>query len=456
MAFGERSFTEQMSPISQSNFLGGLVLKAQGDLIKSQTLATQNIISGFSKRLQELESTPISVDDQLKKLNEDPDIKDNMTSLQGMLGDYQALTLSVMDRQKMMNKIYGDTLNALAGTGGETAGRVSESLKGQYNMKSKELEELGQLPLKSAEYKQTLLNIENTRANAQTGQVKLDELRQDTEAQKLFRDMIDSDEFSGLVLGFNTASGKPSYDIHKLRDQMWLKYKDDPRGFERAWTGVDEYIRTHVEKFRPEFRTGGGDGFGKGYMDSLLKLKMLYSDLRDVAGKVGTYQNDSKYQYLRDEYSLEANGILGNPDPSKKPNELWKYNFGADPQVNAQLKGDTKEAADYVHKMMYDKTNSDSYWANIERFGVGTLQGKDGISGYMGNLRLPDPTEPSGQFTFDISKLITNSRGKPKVKGYSTHKSIESQEEMINGGWWSPYEKQVSPKESQLNILKTR
>jgi len=57
MAYGrEPSFTETFGELSSSNFLGGLILKAQGDVLKSQSIATKKIISSFSQRLQELEA----------------------------------------------------------------------------------------------------------------------------------------------------------------------------------------------------------------------------------------------------------------------------------------------------------------------------------------------------------------------------------------------------------------
>ena len=214
MAYGrEPSFTETFGELSSSNFLGGLILKAQGDVLKSQSIATKKIISSFSQRLQELESTPLTVDEQLAALNKDPDVKKSFKSLQETIGDYEALTYNIYNRQMMLNKIYGDTINALSGVGGETAGRLVESLGREQGIKNEELQRLQRLPLQTAEYKKTLLDIENTKFNLEEGNFKLQELRDDADALKLFRDMINSDEFASLQLAFNQATGKTKYNF---------------------------------------------------------------------------------------------------------------------------------------------------------------------------------------------------------------------------------------------------
>lgn len=437
------SFTRDMSQIANADFLGGLVIKAQGDLIKKQTLATQDIITNFSKRLQQFESEPLKVEEQLSRLNEDPDVKDNMVSLQDMIADYQTLTHNLFERQVRLNTVYGDTINALSMVGSKESEQLMKTLAAQHGMKSGELERIRNMPFESLQYQKTILDIENTKFSLQESGIKLQELRESVAAQRIFADMIVSDEFTDLRLAFNTASGRHSYDLAKFRDSMWLRYGHD-ENFVRAWKGVDEYIRKNIEKFRPEIRQMGGDGEIKSYMDNLMFMKGLYNDLRDTTAKIGQLQYDPKYQWARDEYHNTALLLYGQPD-TNKPNDLWKYSFGSDPAVIAKMEKDAKAEAKYVYDMIYDKKNVKGYWSGLQQLQKGL--GVETVSAYLGNIQKPDPTDPKGYAIFDISQLITDSPGLLDPED-------PEGEKRYGGGWWNPYEPQKSLKESYAPFIR--
>lgn len=379
MAFREPTFTEGLDQLNKGNFLGGLVLAAQGDLIKQQTLSTQNIISTFSQRLQELESTPLTTEEQLARLNQDPETKGNITNLQDMIGDYQSLTYSIFERQKMINSIYGDTMNALAGVGGETAERVSGSLKGQYGMKTKELEQLAEMPFKSLEFQKTTLGLIETRFDITKKSEELRLLGEDEKAKNLLFKMISSNEVTKLKLSYNRDTGKYSYNMNDLYKEMYAQYGKLPE-FSRAFLGVQEFLYKNTQVYNPEpLNLGGmsGSRSGMGIPERTAALKTLHSWCRDNGSWSNTANNSKdpfwvgvREEYLnatRDAYPEEWAKAQNDPLARQKAEYQKFFRFGMDRKGIDQMEdGTAKDRALTQHNLLYNK-HSDTYYPKYLR-----------------------------------------------------------------------------------------
>jgi hypothetical protein len=415
------SFTDQLGQISQTNLMGGLLLSAQADMITQQIGTTKSVMNSFSKKLQDLESQPLTTEEQLQRLQQDPDFQNSAGDLSKYIADYQALTMNVRNRVDSLTKLYGNTAIALSAIGGDVAERISGVLDKQLGEKVDSAQQYLQAPAEALKLRATLMDIEAAKLNIESSKMSIQQVKDDKEATSVLAKMISSEEFSKMNLSYNTATGKPSYNLNQFREQMAKLYGDNP-AFLKAWLALDEHVRKNTQTWRPEFRQAG---MGDANTIQRLSYSMeLYNTMKDVTAYTNKilYGGEDEYVQARAEYFKAAQQLYPNAkrtdvgtyyiqdEKTKSAKSINAFDFGADPRVIDAIEDDTSQKyAKQIYNYLYNDApdNQDYYWKYLEALESQSLLGQQ-LSGYT-----QSPTVIIGgrQFVFDTSQILTKSGG---------------------------------------------
>jgi len=358
------TFTKDLAMLQASNLMSGAVVKGQAQLLTARTKGTQQILKDFNERLQNLEQEPLTTEEQLRTINEDPTVTEEMVDLEEQLANFSSFSINVIQRQEELNKLYGGTIQALGVVGGEDAVRMANILESQRGTRVQELEKQRQLPFETQAYKQSMFQVETMKLELQEGTIKLEDLRNDREVARLMSNMLTTEEFAQMNLAFSTQTGKRRFDLSAFRDAMFLRYGHSPK-FAQAWSGIDEYIRTNTQTYRPQFSTGTGSGANM--MENLTLIKGKYNELVDATRRMGDLRFGTEYEWARDEYHNIVSGIYAKEIEAEGIEQVRtkyqkRFEFGSSPDViNQMLEPGAKDIAKEVHETMYNKS-SDQYY----------------------------------------------------------------------------------------------
>ena len=365
-------FTKDLAMLQASNLMSGAVVKGQAELLTARTKGTQQILRDFNERLQGLEQEPLTTEDQLRTINEDVTVTEEMVDLEEQLANFSSFSINVIQRQEELNKLYGGTIQALGVVGGEDAVRMANILESQRGTRVQELEKQRQLPFETQAYKQSMFQVETMKLELQEGTIQLEDLKNDREVAKLMSNILTTDEFTRMNLSFNTQTGKRKFDLNAFRDAMFLRYGHNPK-FAQAWSGIDEYIRTNTQTYRPQFSTGTGSGANM--MENLTLIKGKYTELVDATRRMGSLRFGEEYQWARDEYynmvaakygeQIEKEGI-----EQIKTKYSKDFEFGSSPDIiNQMLDSGAKNVANEVHETLYNRSSDQYYNKHYKQLG---------------------------------------------------------------------------------------
>jgi glutaredoxin len=415
------SFTDQFAQISQTNLMGGLLLSAQADMMTKQISTTKDIMTSFSKKLQDVESSPLTTEEQLQRLQQDPDFQESAGDLSKYIADYQTLTMNVRNRVNSLTNLYGNTALALSAVGGDVAERISGVLDKQLSDKTQAAEQYLQVPAEALKLRATLMDIEAAKLSIESSKLSLQQVKDNKEATAVLAKMISSDEFTQMNLSYNTATGKPSYNLNKFKESMAKLYGDNP-AFLQAWLALDEHIRKNTQTWRPEFRSAG---MGDANTIQRLSYSMeLYNTMRDVTAYTNKilYGGEDEYVQARAEYLKAAQQLYPNAKQTdlgtyyvqdkenKSAKSINSFNFGADPRVIDAMEDDVAaKYAKQIYEYLYDDSpkNDNYYWKYLEALESSSLLGQQ-LSGYT---QSPTIVVNGKQFIFDTSQILTKSGG---------------------------------------------
>jgi len=358
-------FTTALAKLQTSNLMSGEVIKGQAKLLEAQTKGTRNVITDFNARLQELEQEPLSTEEQLSAINEDPTVKENQVDLEKQLSTFASFSVNVLRRQEELNKLYGGTIQNLGMVGGEDAGRLVDVLSGQQKQKISNLERQRKLPFETQAFKQSMFQVESIKTDLLLDNIKLDDLKEDRKVTSLMAKIISGDEFSKLNLIFNQASGKKGFNLENFRNNMFLQYGSDPE-FAKAWAGVDALIRKNTLNWRSQFSKTGN--MGTTLMENITFTKRKYNELVEATKRMDLlrFPNETEdFQWVRDEYKRTALALFAN-DVKKRQKEINE--FGSSLQVIKAMETG-EDLAKEVYDVMYDKTSDQYYNKNYKDLG---------------------------------------------------------------------------------------
>lgn len=168
-------------------------------------------------------------------------------------------------------------------------------------------------------------------------------------------DMLTTDEFVGMNLAFNTATGTSKFNLENYRNSMFLRYGANPK-FAQAWAGIDEYIRTQTKTYRPDFSQN--NTLGANVMENLLLIKGKYNELVDATRRMGDVRFGEGYQWARDEYQATANAIYG--EDIKKNADKFQFGFSTD-VISKMEDSNAKSIADEVYNTMFNASSDQFY-----------------------------------------------------------------------------------------------
>lgn len=357
------NFTNTLAKLQASNLMSGFAVSGQAALLNARTEGTREVINNFSKRLQEIEADPLTTEEQLQTLNADAVVTEEMVDIQDQLSKFASFSVNTIKRQEEINRLYGGTIQQLGLVGGEDAGNLANILQTQQGIKIDELEKQRRLPFETQAYQQSLYQVETAKLNLMEGKIKLEDLKSDREVAGLMSQMLTTEDFGKLNLAYNTATGKNKFNLGNFRDNMFLRFGDNPK-FAKAWAGIDEYIRNHTRTYRPNF-TKVGSGSGRTVVENLSLVKNKYMELVDMTKRMGDLRFGDGYQWARDEYMAIASSVFGE-DVQKHQD---KFKFGVSPDVISKMEGDSKQIAEEVYNVLYNHNSEDYYNKHYKNLG---------------------------------------------------------------------------------------
>jgi hypothetical protein len=444
------TFQQTLAKLQTSNLMSGAVIKGQAELLTARTEGTQKVISDFNTRLQELEREPLTTEDQLAEINKDPTVTEDMVDLEEQLANFSSFSINIIRQQEQLNKLYGGTISALGVIGGEDASRLTGLLENQQSRKVNELERQRQLPFETQAYKQSMFQVETMKLELMTGKITLDDLKRDREVTQLMADMLTTDEFTRMNLERNSATGKKRFNLDNFKNSMFLRYGGNPN-FSRAWGGLDEYIRTNTQTYRPNFTTTTGTAAN--LMESLTQIKSKYMELVDMTNRMGDLEFGEGYQWARDEYQAVANAMFGDEVITNQD----KFAFGSSPKVIAGMEGSAKQVAEEVHEVRHNK-NSDQFYNKHYRMLGNLLTSQYGqytpLSPYIKKGTDENPYPLMDGSGLDPTKIIVPIQTN---QGTNIFDRITGRTNPLpsGGGYWNPHDP-ASFEDFETAIDKTR
>jgi hypothetical protein len=151
------TYIEQLQKLAAGNFLGGVVQKASADLMAERQGATTRVLTQLNQKIGSLESgSPTPTAMQIDKLTSDPTAKKHIASLEEEALSYQKLQQDILSQQQQFSTAYTEAIQALTTIGGDEAMQAIRLLEGRADLKMKQLDREGKLPLEKAQFQNAL------------------------------------------------------------------------------------------------------------------------------------------------------------------------------------------------------------------------------------------------------------------------------------------------------------